>query len=219
MPLKTKITKKQANLLFVIQCLNDIDAVVPTTDTYDNIVYPMDAKLVKGSPIVFGKDNQYKIEQGDSFEWQISKALYNTIFDMGFKGKAKLGVKMSVTADSTAWVVSNPEDAVFDDIRDNTNETHVDEKLEYGYRNVKSRDDQRDLNIKWGMSLNNAVKVVTEFGKPNELILADPDKLKGQIKEMTFAIMDVATSLDDWIAEQGEESRMEQAVKDEDLPF
>ena len=53
MPLKTKITKKQANTLFVIQCLEDVTAIGPTTDDFNNIIYPMPAKLVKGNPIIF----------------------------------------------------------------------------------------------------------------------------------------------------------------------
>lgn len=217
MPLKTKITKKQANKLFIIQCLDEIDVIGPTTDDFNNIVYPMNAKLVKGSPIVFGKENQYKIEQGDSFEWQISKALYNTITDMGFTGKAKLGIKMDVTADSTAWVVSNPEDAVFDDVRDD--DSQVDDKLQYGYKDVKHRDDNRSLEIKWGMSFNKACDITIARHSADAKFFEDMDEVQVYINDLTHRLMNVATGLNVWLNEKGESERFEHSKGDEDLPF
>ena len=221
MPLKTKITKKQANTLFVIQCLEDVTAIGPTTDDFNNIIYPMPAKLVKGNPIIFGKDNQYKIEQGDSFDWQISKALYNTIIDMGFSGKAKLGVKMVVTADSTSWMVADPDDMVFEDdmnkLPDETSQIMTeqpDKKINYGYKDVRDRDDSRALDIKWGMSFNKACDIVIARKSGDSKFFEDAEEVQVAVRNMTHRLMNVATGLDIWIKENNDKS-FEQSKIDE----
>ena len=61
---------------------------------------------------------------------------------------------MVVTADSTSWMVADPDDMVFEDdmnkLPDETSQIMTEQpekKINYGYKDVRDRDDSRALDI------------------------------------------------------------------------
>jgi len=228
MPLKMKITKAFKNKVFVIQCLEDIEQLVPSQDSYGNTVFHMDAKLIKGR-LVSGKDKQYVVEQGDNFTYEFSNALYNKIKSENIEGKAKLGIEMSVQGDSTQWLVSDMDDETElpwmgefasdgktseTSKTDETSQLNTSQGMNYGYKDVKHRDDSRSLDIKWGMSFNKAVElVIAEHGDTK--FFEDKEEVQVAIRNMTHRLMDIATGIDIWIKEKQSEEAFEHSIDDE----
>tara|TARA_R100000995_G_C3467998_1_gene116756 strand:- start:159 stop:842 length:684 start_codon:yes stop_codon:yes gene_type:complete len=222
--LTMSISKRQSNTVFVIKPLSNIENLTPKTDNFNNIVFKVNAKMVRGT--LQSKDKKYSVEPGSSFEWQISNALYNSMNAQDLRGTPRIGVEMHVTPDSTNWVVcdmdndsalpwDNKEGVTEQDVNktDDTSQINANNSLTYGYRDVKSRDNQRSLEIKWGMSLNNAVKIICE--SKDSKFFEDMEQVQVEVRNMTHRIMNVATGLDIWLKEEQGDKSFKHSIDDE----
>jgi len=131
------------NIKGVMNKFNNLEYELPVTNIGDN--YSAE-KWGDKEPIVFKK--------GDHFNLKVSSALYGKLTDFS---KAELvditmtstekGVKYNVGASFSVWDKPVHDEGVA--------------SKPYGYDSVKNRDDDRSLEIKWGMAFNNATRLLT----------------------------------------------------------
>tara|TARA_S200002703_G_scaffold67185_1_gene58364 strand:+ start:3080 stop:3688 length:609 start_codon:yes stop_codon:yes gene_type:complete len=131
------------NIKGVMNKFNNLEYELPVTNIGNN--YSAE-KWGDKEPITFKK--------GDHFNLKVSSALYGKLTDFS---KAELvditmtstekGVKYNVGASFSVWDKPVHDEGVT--------------SKPYGYDSVKSRDDDRSLEIKWGMAFNNATRLFT----------------------------------------------------------
>lgn len=200
--LKMKIQKTQANKLFVIQLQKPFEDGEWVEDNFQNSIYQIQSKLVRGSQanLLSGKDNKYEISIGQEFIWTISKALFREMSNV--EGAARVGVVMAVSGTTTSWRVDEVNDdtnleelKVFDSGSDTS--YNVEHKPENGVN--------RDVAIKWGMAFNNATRIASseKEGKPKDKVAI--------IKDLMPEMMKIATGLEEYLKSL--------EPKDDDLPF
>ncbi len=125
---------------------------------------------------------------------------------------------MVVSGDSTSWMVANPDDIVFEDdmnkLPDETSQTN-EPKINYGYKDVRDRDDSRALDIKWGMSFNKAVDIIIAHHSGDSKFFEDTEQVQVEVNNMTHRLMDVATGLSVWVEEENKLKAFKRAQADE----
>ena len=187
--LKMKIQKTQANKLFVIQLQKPFEDGEWVEDNFQNPIYQIQSKLVKGSQanLLSGKDNKYEISIGQEFIWTISKALFREMSNI--EGEAKIGVVMAVSGTTTSWNV--------DEINDDTNleELKIFDSSTDTSHNVEHKPENgvdRDIAIKWGMAFNNATRIAAvEEGNLKDKVAI--------IKDLMPEMMKIATGLEEYL--------------------
>ena len=100
----------------------------------------------------WGDKDTITFKKGDHFNLKVSSALYNKLVDYS-KGEL-VDITMTPTDKGVTYKI-NPSVSVWD-------KPVYDEGVTskpYGYDSVKSRDDDRSLEIKWGMAFNNATRL------------------------------------------------------------
>ena len=196
--LKMKIQKTQANKLFVIQLQKPFEDGEWVEDNFQNPIYQIQSKLVKGSQanLLSGKDNKYEISIGQEFIWTISKALFREMSNI--EGEAKIGVVMAVSGTTTSWRV--------DEVNDDTNleelkifDSGSDTGHNYNSGSVEYKPDNgidRDIAIKWGMAFNNATRIAAsaKVDHPNENVTI--------IKNLMPEMMKIANGLEEYLKSQ-----------------
>jgi len=154
------------NIKGVMNKFNNLEYELPVTNIGDN--YSAE-KWGDKDPIIFKK--------GDHFNLKVSSALYGKLTD--FSKSELVDITMSPTDKGITYKI-NPsietwEKPVYDE--------GVASKP-YGYDSVKSRDDDRSLEIKWGMAFNNATRLFTH----SKMLYEDKVKAIEEIMPKMFEI-------------------------------
>jgi hypothetical protein len=173
--LSVQLREDPINIKGVMNKFNNLEYELPVTNIGDNY---SSEKWGDKDPIIFKK--------GDHFNLKVSSALYGKLTDFS---KAELvditmtatekGVKYNVGASFSVWDKAVHDEGVA--------------SKPYGYDSVKSRDDDRSLEIKWGMAFNNATRLVANIDdiSPNqkalliEGIMPDMFKIACGMKQLT----------------------------------
>tara|TARA_R110002020_G_scaffold117911_4_gene269490 strand:+ start:7041 stop:7562 length:522 start_codon:yes stop_codon:yes gene_type:complete len=147
-----------------------LDYELPVTNIGDNY-----------SAEKWGEKEAITFKKGDNFNFKCSSALYNKLVDYS-KGElvditmvaTDKGVTYRVAPSMSKW-----DKPVYDE--------GVTSKP-YGYDSVKNRDNDRSLEIKWGMAFNNATRLVNYSKMPYE------DKVEA-IEKMMPKMFEIACSM------------------------
>ena len=153
----------------------------------------------------WGEKDAITFKKADNFNLKCSSALFNKLVDYS---KAELvditmvatdkGVTYRVAPSMSKW-----DKPVYDE--------GVTSKP-YGYDSVKNRDDDRSLEIKWGMAFNNATRLLTNSKMPYE------DKVKA-IERIMPKMFEIACSMKPLVSNNVPSEVKKVQENDDDLPF
>lgn len=145
-------------------------------------------------------NSEYEIRTGQTFDFNMSETLYNKIsayekgelVNIAMKPNPKGGIIWSVRP-STG------------DVAKKFNKSKPVKESEYGYESVKHRDNDRKLDILWGMAFNNATRIACSYNGTDE---QEKVEIIASIMPKMFEIA------------QGLDSILDKSGKEEDeLPF
>lgn len=128
---------------------------------FDNIEYSIPSINVGGNFRV-RTDSDYEIRTGQTFDFKMSEALYHKISD--YQRGELVTIEMK----------SNPKGGVMWSARPSTgdvqnfNKSKPVKDSDYGYESVKHRDNDRRLDILWGMAFNNATRIACSYNGTGE---------------------------------------------------
>ena len=174
---------------------------------FDNKEYSIPSINVGGNFRV-RTDSDYEIRTGQTFDFKMSEALYNKISD--YQRGELVTIEMK----------SNPKGGVMWSARPSTgdaqnfNKSKPVKDSDYGYESVKHRDNDRRLDILWGMAFNNATRLVSQ--------LDDTLKQKTQnIAHIMPKMFEIAQGLNSMLDKaQGLDSILDKPEpEDDDVPF
>lgn len=171
-----------------------LDYELPVTNIGDNY-----------SAEKWGEKEAITFKKADNFNLKCSSALYNKLVDYS-KGElvditmvaTDKGVTYRVAPSMSKW-----DKPVYDE--------GVTSKP-YGYDSVKNRDDDRSLEIKWGMAFNNATRLLT-----NSKMLYT-DKVEA-IETIMPKMFEIACSMKPLVSNNVPSEVKKVEEKDDDLPF
>jgi len=166
---------------------------LPVTNVGDN--YSAE-KWSDKDPITFKK--------GDHFNFKVSSALYGKLSDYS-KGEL-VDITMLATDRGITYKL-NPSVITWD-------KPVYDEGVTskpYGYDSVKNRDNDRSLEIKWGMAFNNATRLLTHSNMPYHEKVEAIEKIMPKMFEIACGMKSLTETETPKIKEENE--------NENDLPF
>ena len=153
----------------------------------------------------WGDKEPMTFAQGSNLDFKCSGALYGKLVDFS-KGEL-VSATMASTEKGIKWIVemsSKEWDKPVDD-------GGVTSKP-YGYDSVKNRDDDRSLEIKWGMAFNNATRLVCNVNTDHKA------KVK-MIEQIMPKMFEIACSMKPLVSNNVPSEVKKVEEKDDDLPF
>jgi len=171
-----------------------LDYELPVTNIGDNY-----------SAEKWGEKEAITFKKADNFNLKCSSALFNKLVDYS---KAELVDITMVATDKgvtyrVAPSISKWDKPVYDE--------GVTSKP-YGYDSVKNRDDDRSLEIKWGMAFNNATRLLTHSKMPYH------EKVES-IEKIMPKMFEIACSMKPLVDKNVPSEVKKVQENDDDLPF
>tara|TARA_R110002153_G_scaffold165072_1_gene317576 strand:+ start:843 stop:1475 length:633 start_codon:yes stop_codon:yes gene_type:complete len=131
---------------------------------FDKLEYEIPVTNIGSSYSVekWGDGDPMTFAQGSNLDFKCSGALYGKLVDFS-KGEL-VSVTMASTEKGIKWIVEMSSKEWDKPVDDGGALAQP-----YGYNSVKNRDDDRSLEIKWGMAFNNSTRLITHIEGENNI--------------------------------------------------
>ena len=153
----------------------------------------------------WGDKEPMTFAQGSNLDFKCSGALYGKLVDFS-KGEL-VSVTMASTEKGIKWIVEMSSKEWDKPVDDGGALAQP-----YGYNSVKNRDDDRSLEIKWGMAFNNATRLVCNVNTDHKA------KVK-MIEQIMPKMFEIACSMKPLVSNNVPSEVKKVEEKDDDLPF